>query len=109
MPLFDGGPVGKEQMFFLHSMPDVITGGTLIQKGIYWGGDFDVVIDLIKTKQITETDIRFFIGYSGWGEGQLAEELASKKNARTRGGSRMLLSEARVNAQEGLSSGTTLG
>ncbi len=40
---------------------------------------------------------------------QLAEELAAKKNARTRGGSRMLLSEARVNAQEGLSSGTTLG
>jgi hypothetical protein len=39
----------------------------------------------------------------------LAEELAGKKNARLRGGSRMLLSEARVNAQEGLSSGTTLG
>jgi hypothetical protein len=41
--------------------------------------------------------------------GQLSEQLAAKKNARTRGGSRMLLSDARVNAQEGLSATTTLG
>ena len=41
--------------------------------------------------------------------GQLSEQLAAKKNARTRGGSRMLLSDARVNAQEGLSASSTLG
>jgi hypothetical protein len=39
----------------------------------------------------------------------MAEELAAKKTARTRGGSRMLLSDARVNAQEGLSATSTLG
>ena len=39
----------------------------------------------------------------------MAEELAAKKTARTRGGSRMLLSDARVNAQEGLSTVSTLG
>lgn len=39
----------------------------------------------------------------------IAEGLAAKKNARTRGGSRMLLSDARANAQEGLSATSTLG
>jgi hypothetical protein len=39
----------------------------------------------------------------------MAEELAGKKMARTRGGSRMLLSAERLNAQEGLSASTTLG
>jgi hypothetical protein len=39
----------------------------------------------------------------------LGEELASKRLARARGGARMLLSEARTNPEEGLSSQTTLG
>lgn len=39
----------------------------------------------------------------------MAEELAGKKKARTRGGSRMLLSAERLNAQEGLSASSTLG
>jgi hypothetical protein len=42
-------------------------------------------------------------------EGSMAEQLAAKKNARTRGGSRALLSDARINAQEGLSATSTLG
>lgn len=39
----------------------------------------------------------------------LGEELASKRLARARGGARMLLSEARANPEEGLSTQTTLG
>lgn len=39
----------------------------------------------------------------------MGEELASKRLARARGGARMLLSEARTNPEEGLSSQTTLG
>ena len=45
----------------------------------------------------------------GVADRSMAEQLAGKKNARTRGGSRMLLSDARVNAQEGLSATSTLG
>jgi hypothetical protein len=39
----------------------------------------------------------------------LGEELASKRLARSRGGARMLLSEARTNPEEGLPAQTTLG
>lgn len=78
MPLFDGGPVGKEQMFFLHSMPELIPGGMLIKNGIYWGGDFDSVKQLVKTKSIDPKRIKFIVGYSGWEAGQLEEEMKEK-------------------------------
>lgn len=39
----------------------------------------------------------------------LAEQLASKRMARARGGARMLLSEERVSPEEGLGTTTTLG
>ena len=47
-------------------------------KGVYWGGDFDAVVNLIKNKTIDTGKIRFFIGYSGWSSGQLSEEMTEK-------------------------------
>jgi putative transcriptional regulator len=49
-----------------------------ISDGIYWGGDFEKTISLINQKTISEDDIRFFLGYSGWSSLQLDEELSSK-------------------------------
>lgn len=39
----------------------------------------------------------------------LSEQIASKRLARARGGQRMLLSESRLNPEEGVTSSTTLG
>jgi putative transcriptional regulator len=78
MPLYYGGPVQMDTIHFLHKRPDLIPGGTEVINGIFWGGDFDEVIQLIQQDQLSETDIRFFLGYSGWSEGQLEEELKSK-------------------------------
>ncbi len=77
-PLFDGGPVQKDTLHFLHQCPDRVSGGIEVIDGIFWGGDFEEVLSLLKDKKINKDEIRFFLGYSGWGEGQLSGELEEK-------------------------------
>jgi putative transcriptional regulator len=63
---------------FLHRYPKEIQGGIEVMKGIYWGGDFDAVIDLINKGGADPEKIRFYIGYSGWSPGQLDTEMTEK-------------------------------
>ena len=77
-PVYYGGPVQVDTLHFLHQCPDLIPGGVSIIDQICWGGDFETVVELIKANRLTKRDIRFFIGYSGWGVGQLEEEMKSK-------------------------------
>lgn len=78
IPVYYGGPVQMNTIHFLHRCPDDIPGGLEIMKGVFWGGDFDKVVDGIKNGTIDATMIRFFIGYSGWGAGQLETEMVEK-------------------------------
>src|SRR5690606_33713240 len=64
--VFSGGPVDVQNVYFLHNRPDLIPDSTEIADGIYWGGDFNIVIDLINDSQLYYNHIRFFLGYSGW-------------------------------------------
>ena len=78
LPVYYGGPVQTDTLHFLHQYPAEIPGSVEVIKGVHWGGDFDMVLQMIKKNVIDENKIRFFIGYSGWGEGQLNEELTGK-------------------------------
>jgi putative transcriptional regulator len=78
IPVFYGGPVQIDTIHFLHQYPDLIPGGYEITDGIFWGGDFEMAINLIRNKQIDPQRIRFYIGYSGWGSGQLNDEMKEK-------------------------------
>lgn len=73
--VFLGGPVQQDTLHFLHKAPDLIEGGAEIAEGLYWGGDYDELNTIIDTHQIREEDFKFFIGYSGWGPGQLEKEI----------------------------------
>ena len=74
-PVYYGGPVQPDTLHFLHRSPALITGGVKITDDIYWGGEFNEAANLIKQNKISPYNIRFFIGYSGWSEGQLDGEM----------------------------------
>lgn len=77
IPLFCGGPLSSDRLYFIHTLGDIIPSSQEIIPGLYIGGDFDTVIDYINSGYPVEGKIRFFLGYSGWDVGQLAGELSN--------------------------------
>lgn len=75
--VYNGGPVEQDNLYFIHKIPDLIPDSIEISNGIFWGGDFKSVIELINAGKLNEKDIRFFLGYSGWDANQLMNELIS--------------------------------
>jgi len=75
IPIYIGGPVDQENLFFLHRRPDLIEGGLLIKEDLYYGGDFQQVLMHLQNQALTEKDIRLFIGYAGWDPQQLEDEI----------------------------------
>ena len=73
--IYNGGPVSTENLYFVHRLPKIIPNSIEIGDGIYWGGDFDKVQELLESNTPLLNDIRFFLGYSGWSKSQLQEEL----------------------------------
>lgn len=69
-----GGPVEKDTLHFLHTRPDVIGGGRHLWDGIYWGGNYEEAMEAITLQSVMPSELKFFLGYSGWGSGQLQQE-----------------------------------
>lgn len=75
LPVFQGGPVQGDTLHFLHQYPELISGGEEVFKNVYWGGNFESLLINLKNNDLDTKRIRFFIGYSGWTEGQLDNEV----------------------------------
>ena len=73
--VYTGGPVGLDNLHFLHAMGDYIGDGVEVFPGIFWGGNFETLRILMAKNLIPENKIKFFMGYAGWGTGQLINEI----------------------------------
>ncbi len=74
--IYTGGPCNNERLHFLHQCPEKVSGGIAIGNGIFWGGDFEAVKTMFQLNLIAANEIKFFLGYSGWGVEQLDKELS---------------------------------
>lgn len=83
--LYTGGPVAHDSLHFLLKRDAPLQGSVEVLPDLYWGGDFDELMEKVNEGTIHPDSIRFFIGYSGWEPGQLEDELQNKTWMVTKG------------------------
>jgi putative transcriptional regulator len=76
--IYLGGPVKTDTIYAIHSLGKKIPDSKKIINGLYWGGNVEVIFELMSAKKINAEDISFYIGYSGWSANQLNNELNEK-------------------------------
>lgn len=76
-PVYQGGPVETDRLFYLHSCEN-LSGAQALGNNLYWGGDLDELKKALDKAQLAPNEVRFFLGYSGWGKGQLKAEYHEK-------------------------------
>ena len=76
IPLYKGGPIGRETLFYLHTFAD-LKDALPLGNGLYVNGDFEQMKRYILSGAPTQGHVRFFMGYAGWQKGQLKQEIES--------------------------------
>jgi len=73
--IYLGGPVSPSMVFFLCRSPSAAGKLDEVCSGVYFGSNLETLKSLYSSLENPEQDIRFYLGYSGWSGGQLAEEM----------------------------------
>ena len=71
-----GGPVSNNTVHYIHTLGSRVPESVKVDDGIYWGGDFDILKELIAANLVKPHELRFFLGYAGWSANQLEGEVA---------------------------------
>ena len=81
--VYTGGPVERGKAMVLHRQPETVEGSLEVVDGIHLGGDPEALRELFHHPSGTKDPEgrpafwRVYLGYAGWGEGQLDAELES--------------------------------
>lgn len=76
LPVHFGGPVDHTSLQFLHRIPGQVPGGHPIAGELHIGGNLQALGRyLLENPDSAASTVRMFVGYSGWGAGQLEGEL----------------------------------
>lgn len=70
-----GGPVRVDTIHFIHTLGEAIPESVPLIDNLWWGGDFEHLRKLVAEGFVSENQVRFFLGYSGWDSQQLEREL----------------------------------
>lgn len=73
--IYQGGPVEQDNLYFIHRIPQLLADSIEVANGVFWGGNFKQLKQLLNEGLLQETEIRFFLGYAGWDKNQLNTEL----------------------------------
>jgi putative transcriptional regulator len=89
---YQGGPVERESLIFLHRLEHLKGDATPIVPGLFAGGDLDAL------REFTDAEdegpfVRFYLGYSEWAPGQLESEIALGAWILAPGGTELVFSE----------------
>jgi putative transcriptional regulator len=74
-PLYDGGPVEQDKLFFIHAHPETISSGIKLREKLYVGGDFVQALELLNNQTPANLQLKLFIGYCGWDANELETEI----------------------------------
>ena len=46
--VYNGGPVEQDNLYFIHTSPQLIPDSLEISSGVFWGGNFEAVVNAVK-------------------------------------------------------------
>ena len=73
--VYVGGPVEQNTLHYVYHGEQMLEGSISLGNNLWWGGDFKQLETKLINQEVDLAKIRFFIGYSGWSEGQLEGEI----------------------------------
>jgi putative transcriptional regulator len=72
--LYGGGPVDRDILYFLHKFSFVDEAVEIIP-GLFLGGKVEQIFELINSGMADNSNLKAFVGCSGWAPGQLEKEI----------------------------------
>ena len=76
--VFIGGPVSPSQVFYLVRSPQPLPEMEQVCPGVHMGMNWEALESILPDLGNPNEDLRLYMGYSGWGSGQLDGEMSQR-------------------------------